>query len=220
MGPTPPAREPTGVTGVDLLWLTPQDDQRGCFLELVRNAWLEPHVPLQWNLVVSGPSVLRGMHWHESHTDYLAVVGGELLVALADLRIGSPTEGAHELLRLALGRPAVLAIPVGVAHGFWTACSSAVLYGVTRYWDPYDEFGVWWNDPALGIAWPPEVREPVLSERDRTLPRLGEGRPLPLFELADLERRAQLGDGAHDSEALAARGARRGASGAVGDEVA
>jgi dTDP-4-dehydrorhamnose 3,5-epimerase len=38
--------------------------------------------------------------------------------------------------------------------------------------------GVLWNDPDLGIKWPVDEAAIVLSEKDRTLPRL---RDLPEF---------------------------------------
>jgi dTDP-4-dehydrorhamnose 3,5-epimerase len=37
---------------------------------------------------------------------------------------------------------------------------------------PESEGGLSWDDPALGIAWP--VAPPVLSDRDRAWPRLGD----------------------------------------------
>ena len=57
-----------------------------------------------------------------------------------------------------------ITIPPGVAHGFCFSESSIFLYGVSSYWDPADELGCAWNDPAVGIEWP--TREPILSARD------------------------------------------------------
>ena len=43
---------------------------------------------------------------------------------------------------------------------------------MSHEWDPEDELGCRWDDPALGISWPCE--EPQISERDRTLGPLSE----------------------------------------------
>jgi dTDP-4-dehydrorhamnose 3,5-epimerase len=47
--------------------------------------------------------------------------------------------------------------------------STSITYLVDGYYDPADELGVAWDDPALGIEWP--GTDPVLSERDRQNPR-------------------------------------------------
>ena len=45
-------------------------------------------------------------------------------------------------------------------------------YGVDAYFDPADELGCHWADPAAAIAWP--CQEPLLSERDREAGSLAE----------------------------------------------
>jgi dTDP-4-dehydrorhamnose 3,5-epimerase len=64
-------------------------------------------------------------------------------------------------------------IPPGFAHGFCVLTPTAdVEYKCSAVYDPADEFGIAWDDPALAISWP--VSDPVLSERDRRNPRLAE----------------------------------------------
>jgi dTDP-4-dehydrorhamnose 3,5-epimerase len=94
-------------------------------------------------------------------------------VGLFDLRSGSPTEGrkAEVPLSADLGRSA-LYIPKGVAHGFFAETDLMLAYFVDRSFDGQDEFGVAWNDPQVGIAWP--TAEPELSDRDRSNPSLNE----------------------------------------------
>jgi dTDP-4-dehydrorhamnose 3,5-epimerase len=173
------------IDGVTLRRLEPQRDARGELVELCRHIWVEPEVPVQWNLVVNRGHVLRGIHWHEHHTDHIAPVFGGLYAALVDLRPGSPTELVSEVVELDAREPALLTIPAGVGHGFYSERESAVLYAVTRYWDPTDEFGVQWDDPALGIDWPPGAATATVSERDQLMPALahapprGEWRPQP-----------------------------------------
>jgi dTDP-4-dehydrorhamnose 3,5-epimerase len=47
-----------------------------------------------------------------------------------------------------------------------------VEYKCTEIYYPEDEFSVAWNDPDLGIPWP--VSDPILSQKDRSAPRLRE----------------------------------------------
>ncbi len=177
----PPLRS-TGIEGAHVLELEPAADERGHLTELLRHAWLpDDAVPLQWNLVVNGPRALRGMHWHERHVDYIAPVAGELVVALVDLRVGSPTERAAVTLELDAARPEVVVIPEGVGHGFFTPRSSALLYAVTRYWDEGDEFGLRWDDPALALPWPAATIDAVVSARDEAMPTLADVARLPAW---------------------------------------
>jgi dTDP-4-dehydrorhamnose 3,5-epimerase len=45
-----------------------------------------------------------------------------------------------------------------------------VLYKCTAFYDPDDEYGILWSDPAIGIEWP--VAKPVLSPKDSQYPQL------------------------------------------------
>jgi dTDP-4-dehydrorhamnose 3,5-epimerase len=54
------------------------------------------------------------------------------------------------------------------------------MYGVSA-WDPDDEFGVRWDDPALGIPWPVEASRGVLSARDSAFPPLAEAGDRPRY---------------------------------------
>jgi dTDP-4-dehydrorhamnose 3,5-epimerase len=56
-----------------------------------------------------------------------------------------------------------------VAHGFAALTDMTMTYLVDGYYNPADELGVAWDDPAIAADW--GVTDPVLSERDRTNPR-------------------------------------------------
>ena len=51
-----------------------------------------------------------------------------------------------------------------------TSDDADFLYKCTEYYQPGDEIGVLWNDPAIGIPWP--VSNPLLSAKDEALPTL------------------------------------------------
>jgi dTDP-4-dehydrorhamnose 3,5-epimerase len=158
--------------GVELYTLEPHEDSRGVFTELFRDSWRLPVTPLQWNTVRSEQNVLRGVHAHWRHADYLTVLVGRASVGLHDLRDGSESEGLGTVVELAAAAPAAITIPAGVAHGFYFHEPSIHVYAVSHEFDPADELGCRWNDPGLEIAWP--CSDPALSERDRGLGPLAE----------------------------------------------
>ena len=152
--------------------LEPKGDERGVFTELFRASWALAVEPRQWNAVSSVANVLRGVHAHWRHADYLTVALGRATIGLADLREGSPTEGLGTTVELRADRPAALVLPPGVAHGFYFHEPSLHVYAVDHEWDPEDELGCRWDDPGLEIAWPCE--QPLLSSRDEGLGSLSE----------------------------------------------
>jgi dTDP-4-dehydrorhamnose 3,5-epimerase len=115
--------------------------------------------------------VLRGLHYHLHQVDYWFPVSGRIRAGLFDLRRGSPTEGAREILVLDGEKPSGVFIPVGVAHGYVTLTESVLAYIVDEYFDGSDELGVAWDDPEIGMPW--GTKDPVLSGRDRNNPFWG-----------------------------------------------
>jgi dTDP-4-dehydrorhamnose 3,5-epimerase len=64
-------------------------------------------------------------------------------------------------------------VPSGFLHGFCTLeDETVVLYKVTSYYNPEHDAGVIWNDPDLDIPWPVDASSVVLSDKDRSLPRI------------------------------------------------
>jgi dTDP-4-dehydrorhamnose 3,5-epimerase len=163
---------PVLPAGVRLHELVPHRDERGVFTELFRDSWLLEIEPVQWNLVSSEANVLRGVHVHHRHEDYLTLCAGCATVGLHDLRADSPTAGLGTALELDADSPTALVIPPGVAHGFYFPEPALHVYAVSHDWDPGDELGCRWDDPELGIAWP--CSTPLISPRDAALGPLSE----------------------------------------------
>jgi len=66
-----------------------------------------------------------------------------------------------------------LFVPIGFAHGFVVLSDVAdVAYLVSSVYDPATEAGIAWDDPDIGVDW--RVEEPLLSERDKSAPKLAE----------------------------------------------
>jgi dTDP-4-dehydrorhamnose 3,5-epimerase len=145
-------------------------DARGAVTEIFRAEWGARVEPIQWNTVVSSPRVLRGVHLHLKHSDYLLLLQGRMSLGLVDLRSGSATERLACSVELTGERLTAVEIPPGVAHGFYYHEQSIHIYAVDHYWDLADELGCYWADPELGLAWPEP--EAIVSERDGCLPPL------------------------------------------------
>ncbi|RLA02812.1 MAG: hypothetical protein DRQ47_06280 [Gammaproteobacteria bacterium] len=153
--------------GVSMIPLTKNTDDRGSLVELFREEWLGADVaPIQWNYVSSKPNVLRGIHVHHTHYDYLYMAEGTMQLALVESRRKSTHFGRTALIELSANLPVGIIIPPGVAHGFYFPEEAVLIYGVSHYWNIDDEMGCRWDDPAFSVAWSP--KNPLLSERDQS----------------------------------------------------
>lgn len=151
--------------GVILRRLVRHADERGTLAEIFRAEWTPAGAFLQWNLVHSRGNVLRGVHVHPQHSDYLLVLSGTLLLGLHDLRPDDPADRKSLFLTLTGDDLATVYIPNGVCHGFWFAGPTRYVYGLSTGWNMREELGCRYDDPGLGLDWP--AKTPVLSPRDR-----------------------------------------------------
>lgn len=167
-----------GIKGVRCVSPTLHRDGRGYFVETFRPEWF-PEVnwqQIQQNTSFSIKDVLRGLHYHLRQVDYWRVFEGKILVGLYDLRQNSSTFGRSMMLEMnAMNKkrdPGIgLFIPSGVAHGFLVLSEVAFLnYLTNQYYNPDDEHGLRWNDPALRLDW--RIKCPILSEKDAKNPFL------------------------------------------------
>lgn len=162
-----PIIEKLPIKGVHLVHLTSHNDYRGTFTEVFREEWATDIEPCQWNIVHSKANVLRGVHVHSIHVDYLLCLSGKLTIGLKDMRPSAPSFGISLMEKMDFVDPVAIVIPPGVAHGFYFHEPSIHLYAVSEYWDKEDELGCQWNDTDLEFNWPCDV--PVISERDMEL---------------------------------------------------
>lgn len=156
----------SSIPGVVVAPVQVLPDDRGSFAEIARSS-AYPEDFVQLNQSRSTKGVLRGLHFHRKQADLWYLARGRAQVALVDLR-----EGVNrvETLILSESEPKTLYIPPGVAHGYLALTDIDLFYLVSREYDAGDEYGVAWDDPALAIPW--ELSNPVLSDRDRSNPRV------------------------------------------------
>lgn len=134
---------------------------------------------VQDNQAFSGPAwVLRGMHFQgppKAQDKLVRCTRGRIYDVAVDIRRGSPTYGKWVGAELTAANGLQLLAPAGFLHGYLTLePDTEVEYKVTNPWAPDCEGGVIWNDPDIGIEWPLQGQQPVLSDKDVKMPRLAE----------------------------------------------
>jgi dTDP-4-dehydrorhamnose 3,5-epimerase len=177
------------ITATDVPWVVVLEprvfrDPRGYFLEtfqsrVFREAGL-PEAFVQDNHSFSaGRGILRGLHAQLQNPQgkLVRAVQGEVFDVAVDLRPDSPAFGRWFGAVLSGDNFLQLYVPPGCAHGFVVLSETAHFeYKCTRLYDRADEIGLAWDDPEVGIDWPPGP-PPLLNDRDRAFPRLAELRP-------------------------------------------
>jgi len=165
----PNIRESDLIAGVYVVEPEIHGDQRGLFIETYRRQWF-PHgrEMVQANRANRQQGSIVGLHYHLHQADYWYVPFGTAKVVLHDLREGGPTDAATLSLDLSGDNHVGVFIPPGVAHGFAAVTDMTITYLVDGYYNPADELGLAWNDPAVKAEW--GLTDPILSQRDQSNP--------------------------------------------------
>lgn len=165
---------PTGIPDVMILEPRIFGDKRGFFMETWhRKAFADLGIDfdfVQDNHSQSSKGILRGLHYQIKHPQgkLVRVIRGEVFDVAVDIRRHSPTFGKWEGVLISEENRRMLWVPPGFAHGFYVTSDAAeFVYKCTDFYDPEYERSIIWNDPGIGIAWPLEGNEPLLSDKDR-----------------------------------------------------
>lgn len=177
----------TEIKGVWILEPKVFEDPRGYFMETYRqedfDAHVGPTVFVQDNESRSSYGVLRGLHYQKgpwSQAKLVRVIEGRVVDVAVDLRRSSPTFGKHVCVELSGENKRQLFIPRGFAHGFVVLSDTAVFtYKVDNKYMPSAEASIRFDDPTIGIHWPIEPKDMLLSPKDRN------GKPFGEAELFD-----------------------------------
>ena len=168
-------------TGIDDLYViepTVFGDARGYFMETFNDEFAPyikhldgtPATFIQDNESCSRKGVLRGLHFQKANPQgkLVRVISGSVFDVAVDLRKNSRTYGKWYGLELSAENKKQFYVPEGFAHGFLVLSESATfVYKCTRLYDPSSEGGLLWNDPDIGIEWPVDTDEVLLSEKDK-----------------------------------------------------
>ncbi len=153
-----------GIEGVEVVELKRFNDDGGAMTELGRfdagmHQGVEGFEAKQMNYSVLEPQAIKAFHLHDRQTDVWYVPPSDkILLVLADVRDGSPTEGKLVRMVLGDGNSRLVRIPPGVAHGcknLRPVAPGAIIYFVDVQFSvgdecdegrlPWDHFGaeVW-----------------------------------------------------------------------------
>jgi dTDP-4-dehydrorhamnose 3,5-epimerase len=180
---------------VDVLLITPErrEDPRGFFSETFNRAEFESATGIAADFVQDNHSLsrslgtVRGLHFQlppMAQDKLVRVSKGAIYDVAVDVRRDSPTFGHWVAAVLSADNWAQLWVPKGFAHGFCTLePETEVIYKCTAYYAASYDRGLAWNDPAIGIDWPPTAGA-VLSDRDRRHPPLDELKDVFPYESA------------------------------------
>ena len=159
------------------------DDQRGFFSEVWRNVW-QAQIGRSVEFVQDNHSysrcrgVLRGMHFQVApagQDKLVRVARGSIFDVAIDVRSQSPSFGKWAGTIISARDWNQLFVPEGFAHGFVTLeDDTEVLYKASSPYAPELERTVRFDDPAIGVEWPIDADQLIVSEKDRAAPLLAE----------------------------------------------
>jgi dTDP-4-dehydrorhamnose 3,5-epimerase len=164
----------TAIPGLLIIEPRVFGDDRGFFMEswnaaTFREAGLDLHFA-QDNHSRSAKGVLRGLHFQNPNPQgkLVRVTAGRAWDVAVDLRRDSPTCGRWQGLELSAANKRMFWVPPGFAHGFVALEDGTdFLYKCTAAYEPANESSLLWNDQTVGIEWPLEGIEPLLSAKDK-----------------------------------------------------
>lgn len=142
--------------------LIKHSDDRGFFMEILRDddEFLERFG--QSSMSLTYPGVIKAFHYHKIQDDIWFFPKGNAQVVLYDMREESPTYKKTNVFYMGENNPIVVKIPKGVAHGYRVLGNepAMIVYFTTESYKPEqpDEFRIPWDDPEIGFDWTTQNR--------------------------------------------------------------
>jgi dTDP-4-dehydrorhamnose 3,5-epimerase len=171
----------TDLPEVKLIEPAVHGDDRGFFLEAWNaRTFAEAGINagfVQDNHSRSAAGVLRGLHYQlvRPQGKLVRVVSGRAFDVAVDLRRSSPRFGRWVGFEISASNRRMLWVPPGFAHGFLALEDGTdFLYKCTDFYAPEHDRSLRWDDPAIGIGWPLDGRQPALAAKDAAAPPLAE----------------------------------------------
>jgi dTDP-4-dehydrorhamnose 3,5-epimerase len=185
---------PLDIPGAFELTPVQHRDDRGVFFEHFRFEPLEaalghPFTVRQGNTSVSRRGTVRGIHYAlvpPGQAKYVTCLRGAVLDYVIDVRVGSPAFGRWESVLLDDADRRAVYLAEGLGHCFVALTDEAIVsYLVSEVYNPTRELGISPRDPEIGLRFPPEAGELLLSPKDLEAPTLAAARDgglLPSYE--------------------------------------
>lgn len=169
------------LTGAKLLEPQIFRDARGWSMEsystkLFQEIGIEAAFILRYESYNRETGTIRGIHFQDgpaAHCKLVQCSRGAVWDVAVDLRKGEPTYGRWVSVELSEENGRMLYLPQGFGHGFATLSDDTrVVYLMDQLYSPEHAKCIAWNDETLAISWP--VLNPILSDKDRCAPQLGQ----------------------------------------------
>jgi dTDP-4-dehydrorhamnose 3,5-epimerase len=172
---------PTPLHGAYTIQSEPIADDRGFFARQFCAREFEA-AGLEWrflqsnNTLTTKKGTVRGFHYQlppSAEVKLVRCVRGAVWDAIVDIRPDSPTFRQWFGARLDQDNRLMMYVPRGFAHGFVSMTDNAeLIYMVSAAYDRTQERGLRWNDRALNVEWPLEMKE--ISAKDAAWPDFDE----------------------------------------------
>ncbi len=180
---------------LDAYEFTPRafSDHRGLFVSPFQGEVFAEAVGHRLNLAQTNHSVsrrgtIRGVHFADTppgQAKYVYCARGALLDVVVDLRVGSPTFGEWDSVRLDSQAFNSVYVAEGLGHAFIALeDDTAMSYICSEPYNPTGEHGINPLDPDLDLPWPQDI-EHVLSSKDTDAPGLKDAQKLGLLPQYD-----------------------------------
>ena len=120
----------------------------------------------------SAKHVIRGLHFQTigPQAKLVSVVSGSAWDVVVDLRLNSPTYMKWYAQEISQKNHISVYVPKGFAHGFLSLDNETVmLYQCDGNYNRGSDTGIRFDDPDIGIRWPIELNEAIVSEKDKCL---------------------------------------------------
>ena len=163
----------TAIPGPKIIEPSVFGDERGFFMETWNEAkFAEAGLNMQWvqdNHSHSQKGVLRGLHFQNPGPQgkLVRVTRGAVYDVAVDLRRSSEHFGKWVGVELTAQNKRMFWVPEGFAHGFLTLSDDTdFMYKCTAPYAPQSEHTLAWDDPEVGVEWPLDGLEPIISSKD------------------------------------------------------
>ena len=165
------------LAGAFVVSQEPRVDDRGFFARAFcarefEAAGLESRFVQANNTLTTRKGTVRGFHYQlppSAEVKLVRCIRGAVHDVIVDIRPDSATFLQSFGADLTADNRHMMYVPRGFAHGFVALTDDAELnYMVSAYYDPQQERGLRFNDPALGVQWPLAMRD--ISAKDGSWP--------------------------------------------------